>query len=182
MLKKFLILFVLLLPLAGCGESIDFTHKTPEKMGEAVKTLDSKIQQVVVETAPNSNALIMTITYLAMPSPSALLMEGPHIKDILKNITTAKGGANIGAVVVVLNESGIDNLGNKGQVLSVRLGWDMDLLRKANWQNITEYMIIDASQLLDIGPFGNNTLNAYCKDGASSYGAVFCKKIGYALQ
>lgn len=179
MLKNILILLVLLLSLAGCGESIDFTNKTPEKVGEEVKKLDSRIEQVRVESAPNSKAFIITITYLATPSPSALLMEGPHIKDILKNIVTAKGNADVGAIVVAINESGVDKLGNKGAVSSVKLGWDMALLRKTNWQNITEYMIIDASQLLDIGPFGNNTLNAYCKDGASSYGEVFCKKIGY---
>lgn len=177
-MKLWPVVLALLVGLSGCGNTVDFTGKTSDQMGAEIQKLEDKIQSVNMQKAAN-DALVATLTYRAKPSPSALLMEAPDIKNVLQGIATGKGNNPIGGVMLILNEPSVDQTGNKSQELAVVLGWNMGDLRKVNWDNISEWQILDLSTIMQIGPFGHEAISAYCKDSATSYGREFCRKAGY---
>lgn len=97
----------------------------------------------------------------------------------LQALATAKGNDGIGWVLVFLNETGVDKLGNKSPVLAVKLAWNMTTLKQVNWKNIEDWQLTELAGLEGLGPFGKNAIAAYCKEGRDTYGIEFCKRAGY---
>lgn len=169
---------LLLVALTGCSSTGDFTNKSPEQIGAAIKEQDSNIQSTTVQKTENG-AFVVTVVYLADPSPSPILSSTGDFAKIVKYIATSKGNSGVGYILIALNEPGVDKLGNKGQVHSVTLGWDMDMLRNANWNNLQDWQLINLARLVDIGPWGRKAVTKYCDEGASSYGDEFCRNAGH---
>lgn len=160
------------------GNSIDYTNKSHEQLGAEIKDLDSRIQKVeILPTDSGDHAAV--ITYLAGMSPNPILTEGPRIKDVLKAISTGEGTNPLIGVNILIHEPSTDKLGNKGQALAVTLGWHTQTLSQINWKNAQDWQVLGLSGILERGPFGNEAIAAYCKDGASSYGEDFCRNAGY---
>lgn len=164
---------------SACGSSqLDLEGKSPEQAADAIKGLDKKITEARLQpTVQGPN--VVWITWLANSGPSPLLMEQTDIKTLLQSIALAKGNDNIGWVLLFLNETGVDQLGNKSPVLALKLGWNMETLKKVNWDGVQNWQLIDLASIEGVGPFGKNAIDAYCKDGASSYGKTFCTRAGW---
>lgn len=164
---------------AACGDgkkALDFSNKSDEQIAEHIKSMNKKITDVtVIPTAENA---VIFVTWLADSGPSPILMEAQDIRNALESIANAKGNDTTGWVVIATNEIGVDKLGNKSPTLTIKQSWDMNTLKKVNWKNIESWQITDLSQIEEVGPFGNDAIRTYCKEGGSSYGKVFCSNIG----
>lgn len=163
---------------AGCEEGkLDFTGKTPEQVASAIKASSSKITSATI--IPSTDGpLVADIAWLASSGPSPILMESPEILKTIKAIATAKGDGNFKWILLELNDTGVDKLGNKSTVLTVNLFWDMDTLKKINWDNFQNWQLIELATIQKIGPFGNKALTKYCEEGRETYASEFCRRAG----
>ena len=174
----FLALCIALLCTACGDEQLDFTGKTPDQVSAAIKGINKKITDANLHPTTQGPS-IACLTWLADSTGSPILMEQSDIRKALQALATAKGNDGIGWVLVFLNETGVDKLGNKSPVLAVKLAWDMATLKKVNWENIEDWQLTELAGLEGLGPFGKNAIAAYCKEGRDTYGIEFCKRAGY---
>lgn len=182
-MKRTILLMALALCIAllctACGdEQLDFTGKTPDQVSAAIKGINKKITDANLQPTTQGPS-IACLTWLADSTGSPILMEQSDIRKALQALATAKGNDGIGWVLVFLNETGVDKLGNKSPVLTVKLAWDMATLKKVNWENIEDWQLTELAGLEGLGPFGKNAIAAYCKEGRDTYGIEFCKRAGY---
>lgn len=163
---------------SACGDSqLDLTGKSPEQKAEAIKGLNKKITEARMQPTAQGPA-VAWVTWLSSSSP--LLLEQSDIRKLLQSIAQAKGNEDIGCVLLFLNETGTDKLGNKRQVLDIKLGWNVETLKKVNWDGIEDWQLIELASIEGLGPFGKQTIDDYCKNGgATSYGKEFCKRAGW---
>lgn len=174
-----ILIFCMALLCTACGdEQLDFTGKTPDQISGELTSINKKITAAYLQPTVQG-ASIACLTWLADSTGSPILMEQKDIRNTLQTLASAKGNDGIGWVLLFLNETGVDEQGNKSPVLAVKLAWDMATLKKVNWENIEDWQLTELAGLEGLGPFGKNALEAYCKEGRDTYGIEFCKRAGY---
>lgn len=164
-----------LLCTACSSTKIDFTDKDAAQAAEAIKGLNKKIRAVTMQETEHGT--MANIAWTATASP--LITEKTDIRQVLYNLSQAKGIESIGGVVLIIDE--VESQEPESKTHALTLGWEMEKLKQVGWVNVADYHLFELASIEEVGPLGNKAIDDYCKNGGSArYGKVFCANAGWS--
>lgn len=176
-----LLLLLVVIGMTTCGESDSEKQARAEAFAalpvdQKIKSISSDITEV--DEVVKGEALMITFFKPSIWSGKNWTWNFLETaKDVLSRMGEVSQGVPYKRVTFMAQIPTTDNLGHEGSQLGMKVTYDLDKLRGANWQNMTTFDVAELADDISFRPLGTDAVVEYCNDGDKfKYTPTFCER------
>lgn len=112
----------------------------------------------------------------ALSASSYIFSAGQDVMEISHEIME-QWPEKITRLVYFIRAPTQDKYGNQGSSLAIKLFYKANDLNKINWDNFTNWQMLNITSDMEIKPLGRSMIAKYCQDtGNAKYSGDFCRQ------